>query len=123
MIEDTLASFKIEAQVVGMNPGPAVTQYQLQPAVGVKVSKITSLEQDLALALAAPSIRIEAPIPGTAVYRHRDPEHRRSRSVSLKEVVDTTSSRRIQGKLKLALGKDVSGTPVVTDLCSACRTC
>ena len=62
LIEDTLASFKVEAQVVGVNTGPAVTQFELQPAVGVKVSKITTLERDLALALAAHSMRIEAPL-------------------------------------------------------------
>lgn len=118
VIEDTLSSFRIEAQVVGMNPGPAVTQYQLQPAVGVKVSKITSLERDLALALAAPSIRIEAPIPGTSYIGIEIPNVAIS-SVSLKEVVDTPEYKAHTGKLKLGLGKDVSGTPVVTDLCRA----
>ena len=117
-IEDTLASFKIEAQVVGMNPGPAVTQYQLQPAVGVKVSRITSLERDLALALAAPSIRIEAPIPGTPYIGIEIPNSATA-SVSIKEVLDTEEFERHKGKLKLALGKDVSGTPVITDLTKA----
>ena len=118
IIEDTLSSFKIEAQVVGMNPGPAVTQYQLQPAVGVKVSRITSLERDLALALAAPSIRIEAPIPGTPYIGIEIPNMAIA-SVSLKEVVDTDEFRVHKGRLKLALGKDVSGAPVVTDLARA----
>jgi S-DNA-T family DNA segregation ATPase FtsK/SpoIIIE len=101
-----------------MNPGPAVTQYQLQPAVGVKVSKITSLEKDLALALAAPSIRIEAPIPGTPYIGIEIPNMSIS-SVSIKEVVDTPEFIAHKGRLKLALGKDVSGTPVVTDLTRA----
>lgn len=118
IIEHTLASFKIEAQVVGMNPGPAVTQYQLQPAVGVKVSRITGLERDLALALAAPSIRIEAPIPGTPYIGVEIPNSAIS-SVSMKEVIDTDEFARHAGKLKLALGKDVSGAPVVTDLTRA----
>ncbi len=118
VIEDTLASFKIEAQVVGMNPGPAVTQYQLQPATGVKVSRITSLEKDLALALAAPSIRIEAPIPGTPYIGIEIPNHAIA-IVAMKEVVDTDEFAAHKGKLKLALGKDVSGTPVVTDLTRA----
>ena len=115
VIEDTLSSFRIEAQVVGMNPGPAVTQYQLQPAVGVKVSKITSLERDLALALSAPSIRIEAPIPGTPYIGIEIPNNSIS-SVSMKEVMDTDEIRNHKGKLKIGLGKDVSGTPVVADL-------
>ncbi len=118
IIEDTLASFKIEAQVVGMNPGPAVTQYQLQPAVGVKVSRIMSLERDLALALAAPVIRIEAPIPGTPYIGIEIPNMAIA-SVSLKEVVDTDEYSLHKGRLKLALGKDVSGAPVVTDLTKA----
>lgn len=118
IIEDALASFKIEAQVVGTSPGPAVTQYQLQPAVGVKVSRITSLDRDLALALAAPSIRIEAPIPGTPYIGIEIP-NRAIASVSLKEVIDTDTFRRHKGKLKIAIGKDVSGMPVVTDLTRA----
>jgi S-DNA-T family DNA segregation ATPase FtsK/SpoIIIE len=118
IIEETLASFKIEAQVVGMNPGPAVTQYQLQPAVGVKVSRITGLEKDLALALAAPSIRIEAPIPGTSYIGIEIPNMAIA-SVSMKEVLDTNEFMLHTGRLKLALGKDVSGTPVITDLTRA----
>jgi len=118
IIEHTLASFKIEAQVVGMNPGPAVTQYQLQPAVGVKVSRITSLQRDLELALAAPAIRIEAPIPGTPYIGVEIPNSAIA-SVSMKEVIDTDEFARHSGKLKLALGKDVSGAPVVADLTRA----
>lgn len=118
VIEDTLSSFKIEAQVMGMNPGPAVTQYQLQPAVGVKVSRITSLERDLALALSAPSIRIEAPIPGTPYIGIEIPNSSIA-SVSMKEVIDTEEFRSHKGRLKLALGKDVSGSPVITDLTKA----
>jgi S-DNA-T family DNA segregation ATPase FtsK/SpoIIIE len=118
VIEDTLASFKIEAQVVGMNPGPAVTQYLLQPAVGVKVSRITGLDRDLALALAAPSVRIEAPIPGTPHIGIEIPNSAIA-SVSMREVIDTDEFTAHQGRLRLALGKDVSGTPVITDLTRA----
>lgn len=118
VIEDTLASFKIEAQVVGMNPGPAVTQYLLQPAVGVKVSRITGLDRDLALALAAPSVRIEAPIPGTPHIGIEIPNSAIA-SVSMREVIDTDEFVQHKGKLRLALGKDVSGTPVITDLARA----
>ncbi|WP_029215442.1 DNA translocase FtsK [Kallotenue papyrolyticum] len=118
IIEETLASFKIEAQVVGMNPGPAVTQYLLQPAVGVKVSRIVGLDRDLALALAAPSVRIEAPIPGTPYIGIEIPNSAIA-SVAMREVIDSDEYRLHKGKLKLALGKDVSGTPVITDLTRA----
>lgn len=115
LIEETLASFKVEARVVGVNTGPAVTQFELQPAVGVKVSKITTLERDLALALAAQSIRIEAPIPGKAVVGIEIPNSAIS-TVSLREVVDSEEFDSSKAKLKLPLGKDVSGTPVIADM-------
>jgi S-DNA-T family DNA segregation ATPase FtsK/SpoIIIE len=115
LIEETLASFKVEAQVVGVNTGPAVTQFELQPAVGVKVSKITTLERDLALALAAHSIRIEAPIPGKAVVGIEIPNSAIS-VVSLREVVDGEEFEGARAKLKLPLGKDVSGTPIIAGL-------
>ncbi|NNJ10652.1 DNA translocase FtsK [Chloroflexales bacterium ZM16-3] len=115
LIEETLASFKVEAQVVNVNPGPAVTQFELQPAVGVKVSKITSLERDLALALAAPSIRIEAPIPGKAAVGIEIPNSAIA-MVSMREVIDSEEFETNRGKLKLPLGKDVSGTPVIADM-------
>ena len=118
IIEDTLASFKIEAQVLHISPGPAVTQYQLQPAVGVKVSRITSLDKDLALALAAPSIRIEAPIPGTSYIGVEIPNTAVS-SVSLKEVIESDEFSGFRGRLKIAIGKDVSGRPIMTDLTRA----
>jgi S-DNA-T family DNA segregation ATPase FtsK/SpoIIIE len=115
LIEETLASFKVEVQVVGCNPGPAVTQFELQPAVGVKISKITTLEKDLALALAAPSIRIQAPIPGKAVIGVEIPNSVIA-LVTLREVIDSEEFHRSKGKLKLPLGKDVSGTPVIADM-------
>jgi S-DNA-T family DNA segregation ATPase FtsK/SpoIIIE len=115
LIEDTLASFKVEASVVGVNTGPAVTQFELQPAVGVKISKITSLEKDLALSLAAPSIRIEAPIPGKAVVGIEIPNSAIS-VVNLRDVMDSEEFEASKGKLKLPLGKDVSGIPVVADM-------
>ncbi|MFP4440792.1 MAG: DNA translocase FtsK 4TM domain-containing protein [Chloroflexaceae bacterium] len=115
LIEETLASFKVEARVVGVNTGPAVTQFELQPAVGVKVSKITTLEKDLALALAAQSIRIEAPIPGKGVVGIEIPNSAIS-MVTMREVVDSEEFEQYKGKLKLPLGKDVSGMPVVADM-------
>ncbi|GAB4436943.1 MAG: DNA translocase FtsK [Chloroflexi bacterium OHK40] len=114
-IEDTLASFKVEAQVINVNPGPAVTQFEIQPAVGVKVSKITSLEKDLALALAAPSIRIEAPIPGKSAVGIEIPNSSIS-VVGLREVMDSEEFELSKGRLKLPLGKDVSGMPVIADM-------
>jgi S-DNA-T family DNA segregation ATPase FtsK/SpoIIIE len=115
LIEETLYSFKVEAQVVGVNTGPAVTQFEVQPAVGVKISKITSLEKDLALSLAAPSIRIEAPIPGKSVVGIEIPNSAIS-MVNLREVIDSEEFEVNKGKLKLPMGKDVSGNPVVSDM-------
>jgi len=115
LIEETLASFKVEAQVVGVNTGPAVTQFELQPAVGVKVSKITTLERDLALALSAHSIRIEAPIPGKAVIGIEIPNSAIS-VVGMRDVVVSDEFDISKAKLKLPLGKDVSGTPIITGL-------
>ncbi|MEI7646150.1 MAG: DNA translocase FtsK 4TM domain-containing protein [Chloroflexales bacterium] len=115
LIEETLASFKVEAQVVNVNPGPAVTQFELQPAVGVKVSKITALEKDLALAMAAPSIRIEAPIPGKAAVGIEIPNSSIA-MVGMREVIDSEEFEASRGKLKLPLGKDVSGTPIIADM-------
>jgi len=115
LIEETLASFKVEAQVVGVNTGPAVTQFELQPAVGVKVSKITTLERDLALALSAHSIRIEAPIPGKAVIGIEIPNSAIS-VVGMRDVIVSEELVGAKAKLKLPLGKVVSGTPIVTGL-------
>jgi S-DNA-T family DNA segregation ATPase FtsK/SpoIIIE len=115
LIEETLASFKVEAQVIGVNTGPAVTQFELQPAVGVKVSKITTLERDLALALSAHSIRIEAPIPGKAVIGIEIPNSAIS-VVGMRDVLVSEEFDASKAKLKLPLGKDVSGTPIITGL-------
>lgn len=115
LIEDTLASFKVEARVVNINVGPAVTQYELQPAIGVKVNKITTLDKDLALALAAPSIRIEAPIPGKSVVGIEIPNTAIS-TVALRDIVESSEFQRSKAKLRLPLGKDVSGLPVVAGM-------
>ncbi len=115
LIEDTLASFKVDAQVKATHTGPVVTQFELQPAVGVKISKITALEKDLALALAAPSIRIEAPIPGKSAVGIEIPNPSIS-MVTLREVIDCEQFTSHSGKLKLPLGKDVSGIPKVADM-------
>ncbi len=115
IIESTLASFNVQARVVEVNCGPTVTQFALQPGVGVKVSKITSLANDLALALAAPSIRIEAPVPGRPFVGIEIPNTAIS-LVSLREILESPTFQEHRGALKVALGRDVSGQPVVEDL-------
>ncbi|HEY1013850.1 MAG TPA: DNA translocase FtsK, partial [Herpetosiphonaceae bacterium] len=116
IIEETLASFKVEARVVEANTGPAVTQFALQPAIGVKISKITSLHSDLALALAAPSLRIEAPVPGRSVVGIEIPNSAIS-MVGMRDVMESDEyEANKRGKLKIPLGKDVSGTATIADM-------
>jgi S-DNA-T family DNA segregation ATPase FtsK/SpoIIIE len=117
IIERTLESFGISAKVVEVNLGPAVTQYALEIAMGTKLSKITALSNDLALALAAPTgqIRIEAPIPGRSLVGIEIP-NRSLELVTLKRLLTSDSMRRVSSKLAFGLGLDVSGTPVIADL-------
>ncbi|MGH7777618.1 MAG: DNA translocase FtsK [Candidatus Dormibacterales bacterium] len=114
VIEQTLDTFGVSARVIGVNPGPAVTQYELQPAAGVQVKRITSLTNDLSLALAAAPLRIEAPIPGKSAVGIEVP-NRSASMVSLREVVDSAGFRAA-AHIPLALGNDVSGQPISTDL-------
>jgi len=116
-IEKTLESFGITARVVEVNRGPAVTQYALKVALGTKLSKITALSNDLALALAAPTgqIRIEAPIPGRSLVGIEVP-NRSPAIVSLKEMLTSTPMKRSKSKLAVPLGLDVSGKPRVADI-------
>lgn len=117
IIERTLESFGIAAHVVEVNLGPAVTQYALEIALGTKLSKITSLANDLALALAAPTgqIRIEAPIPGRSMVGIEIP-NRSLEFVTLKQMLQSDVMRNAKSKLSVALGLDVSGSPVVASL-------
>ncbi|MBM7844073.1 DNA translocase FtsK [Herpetosiphon giganteus] len=115
IIEETLASFRVEARVVEANTGPAVTQFALQPAIGVKINKITSLQNDLALALAAPSLRIEAPVPGRSVVGIEIPNSAIA-TVAMRDVIGSEDFDVKRGKLKIPLGKDVSGNVVIADL-------
>jgi DNA segregation ATPase FtsK/SpoIIIE, S-DNA-T family len=117
IIEQTLESFGIEAKVVDVNKGPAVTQYALEIARGTKLSKITALANDLALALAAPTgqIRIEAPIPGHSLIGVEVP-NRSLQIVPLKEVLTSDEMKDSKSKLTIGLGLDVSGKPVVDDI-------
>lgn len=117
IIEKTLDSFGIAAKVSEVNTGPAVTQYALEIALGTKVSKITSLSSDLALALAAPTgqVRIEAPIPGRNLVGIEIP-NRGLEFVTLKRMLHSEAMRKAKSKLAVALGLDVSGNPVITDI-------
>lgn len=115
LIEETLSSFKVEARVVEVNTGPAVTQFALEPAVGVKVNKITTLDKDLMMALAAPSLRIEAPIPGKKYVGIEIPNSQIS-TVGIRDMIESEEFEHAKGRLKYPLGKDVSGTPVVVGI-------
>jgi S-DNA-T family DNA segregation ATPase FtsK/SpoIIIE len=114
LIEQTLASFDVEATVIGVNSGPSVTQYELQPGHGVPVRKITALQNDLSLALAA-AIRIQAPIPGKPALGIEVPNKATS-LVTLREIIQTPTFQNDQTLLSLAIGTDVSGNTVVGDL-------
>ncbi len=117
IIEKTLESFGVDAKVVEVNMGPAVTQYALEVALGTKLSKITSLERDLALALAAPTgtIRIEAPIPGRSLVGIELP-NRAAEFVTLRKMLESDEMRSHKSKLAVSLGLDVSGKPIVADI-------
>ncbi|MCM8790845.1 MAG: DNA translocase FtsK [Candidatus Omnitrophica bacterium] len=115
ILEDTLKDFDIEGKVVEINKGPVITRYELEPAPGVKVHRITSLSDNIALAMKAQSVRIVAPIPGKGTIGFEVPNPQ-STLVYLSEVLDSDEYRKMRSKLKIALGKDIAGTPVVADL-------
>jgi S-DNA-T family DNA segregation ATPase FtsK/SpoIIIE len=115
VIEQTLAHFNITAKVVEVTPGPVVTRYELKIAPGVLLSRVESLNDNLALALAARTLRIEAPIPGKSVVGIEVPNLAVG-LVSLRDVVETAIFRGSPSKLTVALGRDVAGAPIVLDL-------
>ena len=115
MLEETLASFGVDATVVGVSQGPMVTRFEVQPGVGVKVSKIVNLADDLALAFASAGVRIEAPIPGKSAVGIEVPSREKS-IVYLREVLDSDEFRGAESRLTMALGKDIAGAPIVADL-------
>ena len=115
ILETKLADFGIEGKVVQVLPGPVITTYEIEPAPGVKVSRIVTLADDLSMALRAPSIRILAPVPGKAVVGIEVANPRRER-VGLREVLDSESFSQSDSTLALALGKDATGHPVAADL-------
>jgi S-DNA-T family DNA segregation ATPase FtsK/SpoIIIE len=114
-IEETLASFGVEAYVREVNTGPTVTQFALEPGFGVKVARITALSNDLALSLAAPAIRIEAPVPGQQRVGVEVPNLKIA-TVGMKEIMESEDFNKRGGKLKIALGRDVAGQPMIADL-------
>ena len=117
IIEKTLESFGIEARIVEVNCGPAVTQYSLEIALGTKLSKVTALSNDLALALAAPTgqIRIEAPIPGRSLVGVEVPNNSLE-FVTLRKMLISEQMKKSKSKLTVGLGLDVSGNPLVADI-------
>jgi S-DNA-T family DNA segregation ATPase FtsK/SpoIIIE len=115
VIEETLSHFGITAAVVDVFVGPVVTRYELKPAAGVKLSRIEALNDDLALALAARSLRIEAPIPGKSVVGIEIPNLAIG-LVSLRDVAESAEFKASTSRLTVALGRDVAGSPIVTDL-------
>lgn len=114
-LEETLASFGVDAKVINISRGPAVTRYELQPSPGVKVSKIVNLSDDIALNLAASGVRIEAPIPGKAAIGIEVP-NREVTPVQLREVIESPDFMQHSSKLAFAVGKDISGENVVSDI-------
>lgn len=112
---DTLQSFKVEAKIINITQGPSVTRFELQPGVGVKVSKILSLADDIALCLAAPGVRIEAPIPGKSAIGIELPNSTPT-PVPIREVLESEKFIGFQSKTAFALGKDIAGTCVVADI-------
>ncbi|KRQ87003.1 DNA translocase SpoIIIE [Caloramator mitchellensis] len=114
-LEETLQSFGIEAKVVQVTKGPSVTRYELHPGAGVKVSRIVNLADDIALNLAAPSVRIEAPIPGKSAIGIEVP-NKEVIPVSLREVIESEEFIKFNSPVAFALGKDISGKCVVTDI-------
>ncbi|HEY5584484.1 MAG TPA: DNA translocase FtsK 4TM domain-containing protein [Ruminiclostridium sp.] len=114
-LEDTLKSFGVEARVINISRGPAVTRYEIQPSPGVKVSKIVNLSDDIALNLAAAGVRIEAPIPGKAAVGIEVPNKEMS-SVFLKDMIESKEFTNHPSKLAFSVGKDISGETVVADI-------
>ena len=114
-LTNTLRSFGVETKIVGISQGPSVTRYEIQPAACVKIIKITNLADDIALNLAASGVRIEAPIPNKAAVGIEVPNKNR-RMVSMREVIDQPQYKEAKSKLTVALGKDITGEFVYSDL-------
>ena len=118
VLRDTLAEFNIEAEVTGIRKGPVITMFEILPAHGVKISKITNLSDNIALRLAASSVRIVAPIPGKHAVGIEVPNERRA-IVSLREIIENEQFRTAKMEIPIALGKDIAGEVQYTDLTQA----
>lgn len=112
---ETLESFNVSAKIVNISVGPVITRYELTPAAGVRVNRITALSDDIALALAAPRVRIEAPIPGKAAVGIEVP-NKDSVTVVLRDIIDSREFKAASYSTALALGKDIAGKIIVADL-------
>ena len=115
MLVQTLKSFGVQTKIVDISRGPAVTRYELQPAAGVKISKITNLSDDIAMNLAASGVRIEAPIPGKAAVGIEVPNKKVS-IVRMRELIESNSFGAAKSRLTVVLGRDIAGTVATADL-------
>ncbi|EOD01241.1 FtsK/SpoIIIE family DNA translocase [Caldisalinibacter kiritimatiensis] len=114
-LEETLSNFGIKANVIQISKGPSITRFELQPAPGVKVSRIVNLTNDIALSLASSDIRIEAPIPGKSAIGIEVPNQNKA-IVSLREIFESDEFEKVDTKIPFALGKDIAGKPIVTNI-------
>lgn len=112
---DTLKSFGVETNLIGVSRGPSVTRYELQPAPGVKINRITNLADDIALNLASAGVRIEAPIPNKSAVGIEIPNQHKS-MVTLREIISSSDFQNAKSKLNVALGKDITGNATCTDI-------
>ncbi len=115
ILEKTLLEFGVEAKVVKINRGPVITMYELEPSVGTKVSKITSLGDNISMAMRSSSMRIVAPLPGKGTIGIEIP-NKKSELVLLRDILETDEYQEESSPLRFALGKDISGKPIITDL-------
>ena len=115
MLIETLASFGVKASIVNICRGPAVTRYELQPAAGVKISKITNLADDIAMNLAAVGVRIEAPIPGKAAVGV-EVANKVVSIVKMRELIESPEFNNAKSKLTVVLGRDIEGNITIADL-------
>lgn len=115
ILKETLQSFNIDARILNASQGPSITRYELEPAAGVKVSKIVHLADDIALKLAATDIRIEAPIPGKAAVGIEVP-NKKLTGVNLRDVIESETFQKAARGVPVCLGKDIAGNPIVADL-------
>jgi len=115
LLEKTLADFGVEAKINQVTVGPTITRYEIQPSPGVKVSKIVNLTDDIALSLAAKSIRIEAPIPGNSAIGIEVPNEE-AQMVTAREILESDEFNNFNSPLAMGLGKDVAGNIIIGDI-------